>query len=152
MNPLTIYQDALNTVSQAVLVGDFFRFAAMIDLPYLVRTADADLLVQTTADLHPAFMAVHGGLKSRGVTHYERVARSADYVARHRIEGWHHTHMLADGRALNRAHASSQTLVQRGQLWLFSEARYDAVKGDRWPLSFSNIFDAVDRHGGDASQ
>ena len=72
------YQEALNTVSQAVLTGDFFRYAAMIDLPYLVHTADADLLVTTTADLRPAFDAVHQGLTSRGVTHYERVARSAD--------------------------------------------------------------------------
>ncbi len=144
MNPLTIYQDALNIVSQAVLAGDFLRYTAMIDLPYLVHTADADLLVTTTADLRPAFDAVHQGLTSRGVTHYERVARSADYVDRNRIEGRHHTHMLSDGQAVNCAHASGQTLVRRGELWLFSEAHYDAVKGDRWPLTFGNLFDAAD--------
>lgn len=144
MNPLTIYQDALNRVSEAVLAGDFARYAAMIDLPYLVHTADADLLVKTAADLRPTFLALHEGLKERGVTHYERVAREADYVARNRIEGWHHTHMLADGQTVNSAHASRQVLVRRGQLWLFSEAHYDAVKGDRWPLTFSNVFAAVD--------
>lgn len=144
MNPLTIYQDALDTVSQAVLTGDFFRYAAMIDLPYLVHTADADLLVTTTADLHPTFTALHEGMKARRVTHYERVARSADYVDRNRIRGWHHTHMLSDGRAVNCPHAASQTLVQRGRLWLFSEAHYAAVKGDRWPLTLSSLFEAVD--------
>ena len=147
MNPLTIYQNALNIVSEAVLAGDFFRYAAMIDFPYLVHTADADLLVTTTADLLPAFEAVHRGLTSRGVTHYERVARSADYVDRNRIEGRHHTHMLADGQPVNCAHASGQTIVRRGELWLFSEAHYDAVKGDRWPLTFSNLFDAADALG-----
>lgn len=144
MNPLEIYQTALNTVSEAVLAGDFYRYAAMIDFPYLVRTSDADLLVSTTADLRPTFMALHEGLKARSITHYERVARSADYVDRNRIEGWHHTHMLADGQAVNCAHASRQTLVRRGQLWLFSESQYDAVKGSRWPLTFSDIFDAAD--------
>ncbi len=144
MNPLAIYQDALDIVSRAVLAGDFSRYAAMIDFPYLVHTADADLLVTTTADLRPTFDALHRGLTSRGVTHYERVARAADYVDRDRIEGWHHTHMLADGQAVNCAHASSQTLVRRGQLWLFSEAHYDAVKGDRWPLTFDNVFAAAD--------
>lgn len=147
MNPLTIYQDALNIVSQAVLAGDFDRYAAMIDLPYLVHTADADLLVSTTADLRPAFDAVHQGLATRGVTHYERVARAADYVDRNRIEGWHHTHMLADGKAVNCPHSSGQTLVRRGQIWLFSEARYAAVKGDRWPLTFENVFAAADALG-----
>lgn len=144
MNPLSIYQDALNSVSAAVLAGDFFRYAAMIDFPYLVHTADADLLVKTTAELRPAFTALHDGLKARGITHYERVAREADYVGRNRIEGWHHTHMLADGRAVNAAHASRQVLVRRGQLWLFSEAHYDMVRGSRWPLTFSDIFDAAD--------
>jgi hypothetical protein len=37
--------------------------------------------------------------------------------------------------------------VRRGELWLFSEAHYDAVKGDRWPLTFSNLFDAADALG-----
>ena len=141
MNPLAIYQDALNTVSQAVLAGDFRRYVAMIDLPYLVHTATNDLLVTTTAELLPTFVSLHEGLCALGVTHYERVARSADYVDRDRIEGWHFTHMIADGHAVKCPHAASQTLVRRGKVWLFSEARYDALKGARWPLTFGEIFD-----------
>lgn len=152
MNPLEIYQTALNTVSEAVLAGDFYRYAAMIDFPYLVRTSEADLLVSTTADLRPTFMALHDGLKARGITHYERVARAADYVDRNRIAGWHHTHMLADGNPVNFPHISRQTLVRRGQLWLFSEAQYDAVKGSRWPLTVADIFDAADSLDREAAQ
>mgnify|MGYP001764933687 CR=1 FL=1 len=144
MNPLTIYQSALDTVSQAVLSGDFFRYAAMIDFPYLVHTATADLLVTTTADLRPTFEALHQGLRARGVTHYERVARSADHVGRNRIEGLHHTHILANGEPLTYPHVSSHVLVRRGELWLFSEARYDALRSDRWPLNVSDIFDTAD--------
>jgi hypothetical protein len=144
MNPLTIYQEALNTVSQAVLAGDFPRYAAMIDLPYLVHTATTDLLVTTVEDLRPTFDALHQGLRARGIAHYERVARAADYVDRARIEGWHHTHMIANGLAVNHPHVSRQTLVRRGERWLFSEARYDAVQGDRWPLTLSDVFDAAD--------
>ena len=33
MNPLNLYQDALNVVSVAVLAGDFETYVAMIDLP-----------------------------------------------------------------------------------------------------------------------
>lgn len=140
MNPSTIYQDALNIVSQAVLAGDFRRYVGMIDLPYLVHTATTDLLVTTTADLLPTFASLHEGLRDRGVTHYERVARSADFVDRDRIEGWHYTYMIADGQPVNCPYAASQTLVRRGRHWLFSEARYEALQGDRWPLTFGEIF------------
>jgi len=145
MNPLTIYQDALNTVSQAVLAGDFLRYAAMIDLPYLVHTARAELLVSTTADLRPTFDTLSQGLKRRGVTHYERVARAADYAARDRIEGWHHTHILANGQPVTWPHAARQSLVRRGQLWLFSEAHYEMLSATRWPLGEADIFARADR-------
>ena len=147
MNPLTIYQDALNTVSQAVLAGDFDRYAAMIDLPYLVHTARAELLVTTTADLRATFDSLSQGLKARGVTHYERVARAADYAARDRIEGWHHTHILSNGDPVAYPHVSRQSLVRRGQLWLFSEAHYDALQATRWPLDASDFFAGADGPG-----
>ncbi|WP_374392467.1 hypothetical protein [Tabrizicola sp.] len=147
MNPLTIYQDALNIVSQAVLAGDFDRYAAMIDLPYLVHTARAELLVTTTADLRPTFDSLSQGLKARGVTHYERVARAADYAARDRIEGWHHTHILSNGDPVAYPHVSRQSLVRRGQLWLFSEAHYDALQATRWPLDASDFFAGADGPG-----
>lgn len=134
MNPLTIYQDALNGVSKAVLAGDFDTYAAMIDLPYLIHTQDADLLVSTTESLRPTFDALHGVLKEQRVTHYERVAREADFADRDRIEGWHHTHLISHGERLSWPHVSRHGLVRRGTAWLFSEAHY-SVQADRWPVS-----------------
>jgi hypothetical protein len=145
MNPLTVYQSALDAVSRAVLAGDFEAYAAMIDLPYLIHTAVADLLVTTTADLRPTFDALSQGLKARGVTHYERVARAADYAARDRIVGWHQTHALSDGEPLAYPHVARHTLVRRGDRWLFSEAQYDMLTAARWPLDEADLFAHVDR-------
>jgi hypothetical protein len=145
MNPLTIYQHALDVVSKAVMAADFDAYAAMIDLPYMIHTAQADILVSTTADLWPTFDALARGLRSRGVTHYERVARAADYVARDRIEGWHHTHALVEGEPLAYPHVARHTLVRRGDRWLFSEAQYDYLSAARWPLSDTDLFAHVDR-------
>jgi hypothetical protein len=144
MNPLTIYQTALNVVSAAVLEGDFQAYAAMIDLPYLIHTATADLLVSTREALRPTFDTLTQGLRARGVTHYERVARTADYVARDRIEGWHHTHILIEGAPLAYPHVSGHTLVRRGDSWLFSEAQYNAVTAGHWPMTDSDLFGHVD--------
>jgi hypothetical protein len=117
----------------------------MIDLPYLVHTAEADLLVTTTDDLRPTFDALVAGLKARGVTHYERVAHKADFVARDRIEGWHHTHVLAHGESLAYPHAASHTLVRRSERWLFSEARYDFLQSRSWPLSETQLLGHFDQ-------
>ena len=143
MNPLDIYQAALDAGSGAVLAGDFARHAATFDLPYLVHTATAHLLVKTTAELRPTFDALREGLLAHGVTHYERIAKTADYVDRDRIEGTHHTHILADGERVAYPYLSRHVLVRRGQLWLFSEAHYDQVQANRWPLSTGDIFDHV---------
>jgi hypothetical protein len=140
MNPLEIYQSALNTVSEAVLAGDFDRYAAMIDLPYLVFTTTARLLVTTREDLRPTFQALHEALQEEGVTHYERVARAADYVQRDRIEGWHHTHLISDGERVNSPHVSRHAIVRRGDVWLFSEAHY-AIKADSWPVTKETLLD-----------
>lgn len=139
MNPLTIYQTALDTVSAAVLAGDFDRYAAQIDLPYLIHTETAQLLVGTVDDLRPTFRTLFEGLRRRGITHYERLAREADYVARDRIEGWHHTHLIVDGCSIAYPKVSRHAIVRRGDRWRFSEAHY-AIKADRWPVTEAEIF------------
>lgn len=140
MNPLSIYQDALNRVSEAVLAGDFGAYAAMIDLPYLVHTESADLLMTAVNDLRPTFDALHAALKHQSVTHYERVAREADYADRDRIEGWHHTHLISNGERLNLPHKSRHALVRRGSEWLFSEAHY-AIPGNRMPVTAEELME-----------
>ena len=45
MTALRIYQQALDTVSAAVMAGDFAAYLDMIDLPYLIRMVDADIIL-----------------------------------------------------------------------------------------------------------
>lgn len=134
MNPLDIYQAALNLVSDAVLRGDFDTYADQIDLPYLIHTETAQLLVKTRDELRPTFLALHETMLAQSVTHYERVARHADYVQRDRIEGLHHTHLISHGERLTHPHASRHAIVRRGDRWLFSEAHYK-IRANRWPVT-----------------
>lgn len=139
MNPLTIYQEALDVVSDRVLAGDFAAYAAMIDLPYLVTTNTARLLATSVETLRPTFDTLSDGLKRRGVTHYKRLARAAELTAPDRIEGWHHTHLIADGQFVAPSWRSRQVLVRRGRRWLFSEAEYDIQAGS-WPMTDAMLF------------
>lgn len=150
MTALMLYQDALNLVSAAVLAGDFDAYADRIDLPYLIHTSNARLLVESREALRPTFDALHDVLKSRGVTHYERLAREADFVDQDRIEGWHRTHLIANGESIKPPHVSRHTIVRRGRDWLFSEAHYQ-VMADRWPVG-RDVLErqfALDAHEGD---
>jgi hypothetical protein len=139
VTPLTIYQSALDVVSEAVLVGDFAAYAAMIDLPYLVLTETAQLLVTTTDDLRPTFDALHAGLKAREVRHYKRLAREAVYARTGRIEGWHYSHMLGETDFAVPSRRARQVIVLRDGRWLFSEARYP-IATDQWPMTDASLF------------
>ncbi|MCB6179252.1 hypothetical protein LHP98_14085 [Rhodobacter sp. Har01] len=139
MNPLTIYQARLDVVSAAVLSGDFAAYIACIDLPYLLRTAEADFVLRTADEMDQVFRMVSGALARRGVTHYERVARDALFQRPDRIEGWHFTHMIADGERIAAPHAARQVLVRRGEVWLFSEAGYP-LQAAEWPIPEAALF------------
>ena len=139
MNPLAIYQAALDVVSEAVLANDFAAYSLMIDLPYLVLTNRAQLLVTREEDLRPTFDALHVGLRARGVQYYKRLARKAHYADHGRIEGWHFTHLMSATDFAAPSRSARQVIVQRGGRWLFSEAQYP-IAADRWPLSESMLF------------
>ena len=139
MNPLDIYQRALDVVSDAIVCGDFDTYAAQIDLPYLILTYNGRHLITQTEDLRATFDTLSRGLAIRGVTHYERVAREADYVGRDRIEGRHFTHLIANGERVLQPKAVRHTIVRRGERWLFSDTCYP-IDAPNWPFDDRTIF------------
>ena len=138
MTPLDLYQSRLDTVSAATLAGDVQAYMACIDFPYLLRTIRAEFVLATPAELEPTFWTVHRTLKANGVTHYERVARTAHMTRPDRIEGQHFTHMISNGERIVAPHPAWQALVRRGDSWLFSEASYPLDTAD-WPLTTACI-------------
>lgn len=139
MNPLDIYQRALDIVSDAVVQGDFDLYAAQIDLPYLILTYNGRHLITKVEDLRATFETLSRGLAMRGVTHYERVAREADYVGRDRVEGRHFTHLIVHGERILQPKAVRHTIVQRGERWLFSDTCYP-IDAPIWPFDDKTIF------------
>lgn len=144
MSPLDIFQQALDEVAQAFRDEDFDAYMALLALPYLVQTGRARHLITSADEMRPTFDTLLRSMKPRGITHYERIARSADYVARDRIEGWHRSHLIANGESLAYPQLSRHALVRRGDRWLFSEAQYDMIEGASWPLTESDLMGHVD--------
>lgn len=121
---LEIYQQALDAVSAAVLRRDFPAFRGRVDLPYLVRTLKADLLLHTDADLAVLHSSVSDAMAARGVTHYVRIAREAYFARPDRIEGRHFVHLLAGKDRIVAPWASRQAMVLRADGWKFTEAQF----------------------------
>ena len=134
MNPLSIYQDRLDVVSSAVLNGDFDTYLRALDLPYLFCTLEADFVLRSPDEVAPVFNGLVAILRRNGVTHYERLAREADLVRPDRIEGWHYSHLIAQGERITAPYAACCALVRRGDRWLVTEAYYP-FHTDRLPLS-----------------
>ncbi|MFC3086421.1 hypothetical protein [Tabrizicola soli] len=143
MNPLEIFQRALDAANRAMREGGFAAYMQLLDLPFLVQTRRATFLVASAEEMRPTFDAIVNGLRARGITHYERIARTADFVARDRIDGWHYSHLIADGERVASPHLSRHSLVRRGDRWLFSQAQYDMLDGTEWPLTDADIFGHV---------
>lgn len=140
MSPLSIYQEALDIVSSAILTGDFPTFISMFDLPYLMRTTTTDFVLQKPEELEPTFRALVSGLKRRGVTHYERIARNAQFHRSDRIVGHHWTHMISNGERIDVPHHCGEALVRReGSIWRFSESVYP-LTATQWPLTEEQLF------------
>ncbi|MEZ5796111.1 MAG: hypothetical protein R3D63_00575 [Paracoccaceae bacterium] len=131
---MDLYQRALDQVSKAVLAGDFAAYVAMLDLPYLVHTLQADLVSHSPAEIEPTFRNMHAGLVEMGATHYERVAREAHFALPDRIEGRHFTHVIANGERLVAPWEAQTALVRRPGGWRFCEASYP-FRTDQLPLT-----------------
>lgn len=124
MNPLTLYQQALDAVSAAVMADDFAAYMARIDLPYLLCTRLSDFVLTRAEELEPTFRNLSSALRRNGVTDFIRLAREADQTRPDRIEGWHNTHILAGDQRLIAPWATRQSLILRDGVWKFSEAHY----------------------------
>ncbi|MGL4309868.1 MAG: hypothetical protein ACRCSU_05220 [Paracoccaceae bacterium] len=138
MNPLTIYQEALDSVSRAILAEDFDAYIQKIALPYLIHTNRATFTLLCDEDFIETFHNMHNGLKERGITHYERIGREARYVGRERIEGLHFTHMISGDQRIAAPHASRQVLIRTALGWRFSEAYYP-IENEVWPMKFIEL-------------
>lgn len=148
---LEIYQEALDAVSAAVLRKDFQAFRARVDLPYLVRTLKADIVLHTEADLKVLHSSVSDAMAARGVTYYERIAREATFTRPDRIEGRHFVHILAGHERITAPWASRQAMVRRPDGWKFTEAQFP-FDADHLPFTDATLFSGPKEDGSLAAE
>lgn len=125
-NALKLYQSHLDAVSELILSNQPDQAATYFSYPYRINTAKGETLYETAAEMAHDISNMSDFLRSQGATDYVRLARRAQFLSPHVIEGRHVTHMLRD--ALNLVPTYQSRLVlkwQTGDRWLGIEADHE---------------------------
>jgi hypothetical protein len=137
MQPIEIYQNVLDRLSDAALHGDTDVFRRHICLPFTVTTQSGTFVTRTCEDLFASFQVFTEMLKSQGTTDYIRLAREATDVGPGLIEGVHYTHALRDGFRVIAPYASRMVIRREQDVWRVTEATH--ALANPWPLGLPQV-------------
>lgn len=133
-DPHTLYQDWLDTTSSALMTGDAEGIVRMISIPFIMRTATAELVLESPDDLLSDTRNVIQGLKIQDVTHYIRLVKQARYLDEDTIEGWHTTYVLRNAAAVTPPYSNRMIMRRMEGIWKVCEADNE-LSGNRFPVT-----------------
>lgn len=122
---LTIYQEHLDRVTQALWTGDDDAMANLLSLPNCMRTEDGEILLETPEAIIKAARDFRRFLDRSGAREYHRIAREARFhpTDANRIDGTHDTYILRGGQYVMEPYLNHQVLVREAGVWRGSEIR-----------------------------
>ncbi|WP_299045810.1 hypothetical protein [uncultured Tateyamaria sp.] len=90
-----VSEHLLARTGDAMLSGDFDRFAGFFLLPYEVETLDGKRLIETRSDLRVTFDSVHAHLVKQQVTLMARHCVSASFRGPDEVAATHETRLIS---------------------------------------------------------
>lgn len=132
MSALTIYQEFLDEVSDALLANDVDRFLLRVFRPHLIVTETQEIRVDTDEEARRQFEGFANALASQGVDSYVRTAREARFTNDETLIGQHESYMSSHGKLVVPRFANETRLVLQGGVWGSTETRHFA-RYVAWP-------------------
>lgn len=130
---LTIYQETLDTLSNAIMTGDAPTALARTKLPHLRRTLSSETVVETEEDLVNGLLTYGEALKGQGATNLVRLAIDAEFLSENYIAGHHMTHTLCDAKPVIESYANRMVLTRDKGVWKMLEI--DSMLNNlHWPI------------------
>lgn len=139
---LTIYQDWLDIVFGAILGGDVEVIATHVSLPYLHRSRDMKLVIETRADMERGFASFARMLRSQGVNQFIGLATSAEHLSDDYIEGFHVVHSLRNAAPVLPAYTDRVVLRRGAAAWKLSEIQH-GFSHRHWPVSVIFMYECA---------
>lgn len=142
---LSIYQDWLDTMYPAILGGDMDVIARHVSLPYLHRSQDRRLVIETRKDMETGFTSFMQMLRGLKVDKVIGLATVAEYLSDDYIEGQHVVHALRNTVAALPLHTNRAVLRRGTTNWKLSEIEFGFSHGD-WPIQVIHVAERSPAH------
>lgn len=147
MNTTEILQEWLDTVSDAVMRGDFAGYRAHVCLPFHLITHTASLRIEDEAPLRQGFDLFVQMLQAQRVTDYVRLTAGAEQLDDVLITGRYVSHLLvAGGARLIPPFRSAITLRREDGIWRAASIT-NALANSRWPIHMLQLNDTATPEG-----
>lgn len=135
---LTIYQDALDVLSNAIIREDTATLLARVKLPHLWRTLNHEVVVETPEDLIDGMVTFGRAIKGLGATNLVRLATDAAFLGDRYIAGHHVTHTLKDAVPVIDSYANRMVLIQEDGVWKLLEIE-SMLENPHWPIYIPRV-------------
>lgn len=129
---LNMFQRYLDSLSQSLMTGDYPAYRAMVDMPLVVLTDKATLIVTEESDFETGFSRYHGKLRTEGATDLIRLGHAVSQYGDNLITGRYETHVLRSGQRLYGPTPSAMTMRRNGDHWKITSL-VNPVFVEKWP-------------------
>jgi len=114
----------LKVTGDAMMAGDFDRFAQHFHLPQTVTTFDSQSLLQTRQDVRQIFDNVRAHYRKIGVRELVRYCVAAEFKGPDKIEATHISHLMNGTRQLAEPSAGFSLLHRIEGRWMVKGSQY----------------------------
>lgn len=131
-----IYQAFLDETSTAILADTPEVFCRRVLLPYVMRTARDEIVVETWDDLMADARQAVEAIRVLQPTDFIRIALAARFVAPDTIEGWHRTYVLRGAHALTPPYENRMVLRHTEGTWMVILSEHELSSLGGLPLAY----------------
>ena len=135
---MLLLQELLDTQSRALLEGDTVAMRATVNMPYRRQTADADVIVESTADMERGVLAFSESLRALGVNHLIRLATDAEFLNDSLIEGHYVTHTLHNATQMVPSFLNRVVMQSFDGDWRMIELASE-LESRGWPINLLHV-------------
>lgn len=140
---ITIYQDFLDHMGEALIACDGEAFMRHIFLPHVIQTEQATFEFETKDEALAHFNGFANALAAQGVDDYSRVAREAWFDSDTRLFGRHESFMTSSGKLVVPKFSNEMELELRDGVWGATKSRHLA-RDVAWPHILPRSVEAPD--------
>jgi len=143
--PLSLYQDFVNSLTNATMSRNFAAYIALCDLPYTSHGNNLDTMLKSPEDVRPFFDLTVDMVTGDAADTLVRSADSARFLGSDVICGYHHSRFFKAGAEAMPAIKSRMILKRTGLAWKLKHVT-NAIANPTYPFIAPEPTEALPTH------